>query len=95
METYPYFDAASQRLAFDAMLAALEKIPDGDVVCCTAVATTRPALIPTPEQWDGDRGRAAATELLPLVDFAYQGFAEGIAEDAAGVCTLVIGSARC
>ena len=56
--------------------------------CCTAAATTPPASTrhrisgpPSPTCWRLARA-------LPLVDFAYQGFAEGIDEDAAGVRAL-------
>ena len=45
--------------------------------CCTAVATTPPASTRTPDQWATIADVLAARQLLPLVDFAYQGFAEG------------------
>ncbi len=44
---------------------------------------------PTPEQWSRIAEVVAGRQLLTLVDFAYQGLAEGIREDAAGLATLV------
>ncbi len=43
---------------------------------------------PTPVQWAAIADVLAARGALPLVDFAYQGFAEGISEDAAGIRLL-------
>ena len=43
---------------------------------------------PTPDQWAAIADVMAVRKLLPLVDFAYQGFAEGIAEDAVGIRVL-------
>ncbi|MFP3324844.1 aminotransferase class I/II-fold pyridoxal phosphate-dependent enzyme, partial [Planococcus sp. SIMBA_160] len=43
---------------------------------------------PTAEQWDAIAEVLAERGALPLVDFAYQGFATGIDEDAGGIRTL-------
>jgi aspartate/tyrosine/aromatic aminotransferase len=40
---------------------------------------------PTPEQWKKLADVVYEQKLLPLLDFAYQGFADGIDEDAAGL----------
>lgn len=86
--TYPYFDAATNGVAFDAMLGALAEIPSGDAVllhvCChnpTGVDLTR-------EQWRAVADVVAERGLLPILDFAYQGFANGLAEDAVGLLEL-------
>jgi aspartate/tyrosine/aromatic aminotransferase len=87
--TYPYFDKPHNSVAFDAMLAALNAIPEGDVVvlhgCChnpTGVDLDR-------AQWRAVAAVVAERALLPVVDFAYQGFAEGLDADAAGLAELV------
>ncbi len=79
---YPYYDAASGGLAFDAMCDALGRLPPKSVVllhaCChnpTGVDLSRAqvdALVPILVE----RG------LLPYLDLAYQGFGDGIVEDA-------------
>ena len=88
IETYPYFDAAGNRLAFDQMLAALSKVPAGDVVVLHGSCHNPTGIDPTPEQWRQIADLLEARNLLPLVDFAYQGLAEGLRQDATGILTL-------
>jgi aspartate/tyrosine/aromatic aminotransferase len=84
-KSFPYFDARSNSLAFDEALAAIQQMPAGDVVLLHGCCHNPTGIDPTPDQWNkladaiGDRG------LLPLLDFAYQGFADGIRDDAAGL----------
>jgi aspartate/tyrosine/aromatic aminotransferase len=88
VQTYPYFDAGSNDLSFDAMLAALEIIPVGDVVVLHGSCHNPTGADPTPEQWSTIANVLADRKLLPLIDFAYQGFGEGIAQDARGILAL-------
>ena len=88
VETYPYFDVAANGLAFDAMLAALQQIPEGDVVLLHGSCHNPTGVDPSPEQWAKIAEVLKARNLLPLVDFAYQGLGAGIREDAQGVLTL-------
>jgi aspartate aminotransferase len=88
VKTYPYFDAARNELAFDAMLAALAQIPEGDVVLLHGCCHNPTGIDPTLAQWERIADVVAARKLLPLVDFAYQGLADGIREDAAGLLAL-------
>jgi len=88
VESYAYIDAAGRGLDFSAMLAALNQIPAGDVVLLHACCHNPSGIDPTPEQWKEIATIVRERELLPLVDFAYQGFGEGIAEDAAGLREL-------
>jgi len=82
-ESYPYYDAEGRGLAFDALLEALGRVEPGDVVLFHAVCHNPTGVDPTPEQWREIAGLLAEREALPLLDFAYQGFAEGVEEDAA------------
>lgn len=88
VKTYPYFDAAHNDLDFDAMLAALAQLPEGDVVLLHGCCHNPTGIDPTPAQWEQIAGVLATRKLLPLVDFAYQGLAEGMREDAAGLLAL-------
>ena len=88
VETYSYIDAAGQGLDFPAMLAALKQIPAGDIVLLHACCHNPTGIDPTPEQWREISAVLAERKLLPLVDFAYQGFGDGLAEDAAGLREL-------
>jgi len=86
--TYPYFDAERNALAFDAMIAGLEKVRPGDVVLLHGRCHNPSGVDPTPAQWEKLGDLLAARQALPLVDFAYQGFATGVEEDAVGVRIL-------
>ncbi|MCB9781389.1 MAG: aspartate/tyrosine/aromatic aminotransferase [Candidatus Omnitrophica bacterium] len=88
IETYPYFDASKNDLDFDSMIQALGQIPEGDAVLLHGCCHNPTGIDPSVEQWKeiakvvGERG------LLPLVDFAYQGLADGLTEDAVGFLNL-------
>lgn len=91
-EYYPYLDAAGTGLDFPAMLGGLSKIQPGDVVCLHACCHNPTGIDPTPDQWRQIAATLAERKALPLVDFAYQGFGDGIAEDAQGLLQI---SAAC
>jgi len=88
VETYPYYDPATNALTFDRMLAAIQAIPEGDVVLLHGCCHNPTGVDPTPDQWVQIADSLAERGLVPLVDFAYQGLAEGIREDASGVLSL-------
>ncbi len=88
VKSYPYFDASGNCLAPDDMLAALAKIPAGDVVLLHGCCHNPSGIDPTPDQWRAIADAVYDRGLLPLVDFAYQGFGAGLEEDAAGLREL-------
>src|SRR5204863_4986959 len=88
VETYPYFDAATNTLAFESMLATLQQAPEGDVILLHGSCHNPTGVDPTPEQWTKIAEVLKARNLVPLVDFAYQGLGAGIREDAVGVLAL-------
>jgi len=89
VESYAYIDKTGRRLDFAAMLAALKQIPAGDIVLLHACCHNPTGIDPTPEQWREIAAVIRERGLLPLVDFAYQGFGDGLAEDAAGLLAIV------
>lgn len=88
VDTYPYIDAAGQGLDFEKMVAAIEKMSPGDVICLHACCHNPTGVDPTPEQWKKIGDLVTERQLLPLVDFAYQGFGDGLREDARGLLEL-------
>ena len=78
---YPYYDATGMGIDFPAMLAALAKVPAGDIVLLHACCHNPSGFDLTPQQWDEIVALAAKRKWLPFLDFAYQGFAEGLEED--------------
>lgn len=85
VHTYPYYDPATHGLAFDALLAALDTIPAGNVVLLHACCHNPTGVDPTPQQWDRIVAKVRARGLVPFLDLAYQGFGEGLDADAAAV----------
>jgi aspartate/tyrosine/aromatic aminotransferase len=89
VRTYPYFDPATNGLALGRMLQVLADIPAGDVLVLHGCCHNPTGIDPTAEEWSRIADVVAGRQLLTLVDFAYQGLAEGLREDAAGLATLV------
>ncbi|MCC6727808.1 MAG: aspartate/tyrosine/aromatic aminotransferase [Chthonomonadales bacterium] len=88
VETYPYYDAATRALSFPAMLRALGAMPAGAVVVLHACCHNPTGVDPTPEQWEAIVAACREGGLVPFVDLAYQGFAEGLEGDALAVRLL-------
>jgi aspartate/tyrosine/aromatic aminotransferase len=82
---FPYFDAKTNRLALEESLAAIQRIPAGDVVMLHGCCHNPTGIDPTAPEWKALAEAIYGRGLLPLLDFAYQGFAEGIEEDATGL----------
>jgi aspartate/tyrosine/aromatic aminotransferase len=87
-KSFPYFDAPANSLAWDAALAAIATMPAGDVILLHGCCHNPTGIDPTAEQWAKLADAVYARGLLPLIDFAYQGFADGIEEDAVAVRTF-------
>ncbi len=78
---YPYVDAGN-RLDIEAMLAALDQVPVGDVVLLHACCHNPTGFDLSQADWQRVLDVVKRRELLPLIDFAYQGFGDGLEQDA-------------
>lgn len=85
IESYPYYDRSNQRLDFEAMVKALSQLGPSDVVLLHACCHNPTGLDPTPEQWNTLAAVQKQRGFCPFFDFAYQGFAQGLTEDATAV----------
>jgi aspartate/tyrosine/aromatic aminotransferase len=85
VKTYPYYDPASHEIAFERLLEALEKVPEGDVVLIHACCHNPTGADPSPEQWERIVQIFQRRPIVPFLDFAYQGFGDGLEPDAHGV----------
>ena len=99
VETYPYFDAETNGLNESALLTTLTKIPEGHIVLLHGCCHNPTGVDPSPACWGHIADIIAERNLLPLVDFAYQGLGDGLREDAVGLealsrpgCELLIAS---
>ncbi|MBJ7220568.1 MULTISPECIES: amino acid aminotransferase [unclassified Brenneria] len=82
---YDYYDAANHALNFNALLSSLESAQAGDVVLFHGCCHNPTGIDPTAEQWAQLAELSVQKGWLPLFDFAYQGFARGLEEDAEGL----------
>ena len=88
VDTYPYYDAAAGTIAFEALLAALERLAAGSVVVLHGSCHNPTGADLSREQWLAIAELLSRRGLLPLVDLAYQGLGEGLDADAAPVRLL-------
>lgn len=82
VESYPYYDASTHGLDFAAMVAYLDKLPAGDIVVLHACCHNPTGVDPSFEQWQQIAATIKAKGLIPFLDIAYQGFGDGLEEDA-------------
>ncbi len=83
--TYPYYDAASRGVRFEAMAAALEQAAPGSIVVLHACCHNPTGCDLSPTQWQRIVAVCKTRNLVPFLDMAYQGFGDGITEDGAVV----------
>ncbi|CAH8230879.1 amino acid aminotransferase [Vibrio aestuarianus] len=85
---YSYYNAEAKDKDFAAMLADLAQAQTGDIVLLHGCCHNPTGIDPTAEEWEALAKLVAEKGLLPLFDFAYQGFAKGVEEDAQGLRTF-------
>ncbi|WP_192563965.1 amino acid aminotransferase [Pseudomonas gozinkensis] len=78
---YPYV-GSDNRLDVDAMLAVLNEVPKGDVVLLHACCHNPTGFDLSHDDWQRVLDVVRRRDLLPLIDFAYQGFGDGLEQDA-------------
>lgn len=88
LEHYPYYDIERRGVDFDAMVTTFNKLGPGDVVLMHGCCHNPSGADLSREQWDTLTDLFADRKIVPFVDFAYQGLAEGLAEDAYGARVL-------
>jgi aspartate/tyrosine/aromatic aminotransferase len=89
IRTYPYTDATGRRIDETAMLGALRGASPGDIVLLHGACHNPTGVDPSPGLWKQIGDLVEERRVLPLVDLAYQGFGDGLREDAAGLLELV------
>ena len=88
VHTYPYYDAATGGLRFDAMLDAIRTLPEKSIVLLHACCHNPTGVDLSRAQWDALIPVLKQRRLLPYLDLAYQGFGDGIEQDAYAVRAL-------
>jgi aromatic-amino-acid transaminase len=85
VNVYPYYDAETHGLKFDAMIETFEKMPSGSVVLLHACCHNPTGVDLKDDQWARVIEVVNRRGLVPFLDIAYQGFAEGLDADAVAV----------
>jgi aromatic-amino-acid transaminase len=92
---YPYYDAETHGVRFDAMLSALNAASAGAIVVLHACCHNPTGCDLTPEQWSAVAASSRTHGWIPVLDMAYQGFGRGLTEDAAAVRRFVDAGIDC
>ncbi|RYH01375.1 aspartate/tyrosine/aromatic aminotransferase [Salipiger sp. IMCC34102] len=82
MQEYRYFDEGTRGVDFDGMIADLGTVAEGDVVLLHGCCHNPTGANPTADQWDRIIATVKERGAVPLVDIAYQGFGDGLDQDA-------------
>jgi len=82
VSNYSYFDPSLHGVDFDAMQRSLNGLPSGTVVVLHACCHNPTGADLTQEQWQKVLAIVKARGLVPFLDLAYQGFADGLEADA-------------
>lgn len=85
VKTYPYYDYDTKSLKFNEMKAALANVGPDDVVLLHACCHNPSGMDLNQSQWDEIIELTRVQGFTPLIDMAYQGFGDGVDEDAYGV----------
>ena len=79
---YPYFDAQTGGVNFEGMLSALKQLPEQSIVLLHPCCHNPTGADLNPAQWDQVIEVLKAGNLIPFLDIAYQGFGDGMDQDA-------------
>jgi aromatic-amino-acid transaminase len=85
VNNYPYYDAATRAINFDAMLSTLRSVPAGSIIVLHACCHNPTGVDLSSQQWGAVIEVVRARALVPFLDMAYQGFGEGLDADAEAV----------
>lgn len=82
VEPYPYYNPETHGFNFNGMLEALKTLPKGTIVILHACCHNPTGVDPSAEQWKEIAQTVKDNNLMPFLDIAYQGFGDGLEEDA-------------
>ncbi len=89
MREYRYFDTDTCAVDFPGMMEDLSALRAGDILLLHGCCHNPTGANLNPAQWQAVAEQIAATGATPMVDIAYQGFGDGLEEDALGVRIIV------
>ncbi|MFL0811494.1 MAG: aspartate/tyrosine/aromatic aminotransferase [Agarilytica sp.] len=101
LEKYPYYDYQAKQIRFDAMMEGIAKAAPGDLVLLHACCHNPSGADLSRAQWDQVVELLQSRDLIPFIDMAYQGFGQGLEQDAYGLrlaiekCSEVVFTVSC
>lgn len=93
VESYPYYDPATRGVDFAGMKQKLAALPPASIVLLHACCHNPTGADLTTEQWQEVAALCKEKQLVPFLDMAYQGFADGIEPDAVAVRAFIASGA--
>jgi len=81
VHTYPYYDAATNGLKFDELIATFDALPEQSIVLLQPCCHNPTGIDLSQDQWHEIIRVAARRKLIPFMDMAYQGFGDSLDED--------------
>jgi len=84
-QSYRYYQPQTHSLDFEAMITDLESANTGDLVLLHGCCHNPTGIDLNRAQWQQVAELCLRRGLVPLFDFAYQGFGDGVEEDAQGL----------
>lgn len=93
--TYRYFDAETRGIDFDGMMADLKTAKKGDIVLLHGCCHNPTGANLNQTQWQIVADILNETGAVPMIDIAYQGFGDGLEEDAAGTRLIASSVPEC
>ena len=85
LSSYTYYDKSTHGIDFAGMLDSLSEVPAGDIVLLHGCCHNPTGASLNKEQWDQVIDLMVERNLLPFIDIAYQGFGDGLDDDAYGL----------
>jgi len=95
MVPYRYFDEETRGVDFDGLMADLKAARKGDVVLLHGCCHNPTGANLNSAQWDDVIALLLETGATPMIDIAYQGFGEGLEEDAAATRKVAAAVPEC
>lgn len=85
---YPYYDAETNAVNVPAMLDCLKQLPAHSIVLLHPCCHNPTGADLQPHEWDQVIEVLKAQSLIPFLDMAYQGFGQGLEQDAYAIRAL-------
>ncbi|WP_237388123.1 amino acid aminotransferase [Xenorhabdus sp. Sc-CR9] len=92
---YPYFDDKTKGVKFDEMLSTFKQLPAKSIILMHPCCHNPTGSDLTNDQWDQVIQIAQERELIPFLDIAYQGFADGMEDDAYAIRAMADAELPC